>query len=432
MAITIVHGSNGSYKTASAVSDFFVPAVYDGRVVITNIRGLRLRDEVIERLARHNPKHKPVSDNFDVIYLNHDDEQDLFRLRTFWHWAPAGALILIDEGQIIWPRSWRQSDIDKLTADDAFRRENCIEGEPRPDTFLRAFTMHRHYGWDIVITTPDIGLIRPEIRDTTEAARLQQSLAFVGLSGFFRRRYHHGRHTGVSNSHIIKSEVCRVPRWIFNVYQSAVVSSDGVVHANVLPRIGLMLAAVILLFVFAATRGVKTFEGIHDEKAKKDVKQSAQSARQDVSGGSESGSQGAGMGRGKVIRGGGGDARNTVGHGRLIDRVRDGLISPSIYITGSVRLDDGTYTYFFEVPSGDEYFTVSSDDVRRTGVTVVWRDQCHAVLASGGVTSHVYCRGWRATTLDAELPQNMFMPFGGESGQSLSSQQVSSDSVQSG
>ena len=42
MSIKIHHGPNGSYKTSGAIQDDAVPALKDGRVIITNVRGFTL------------------------------------------------------------------------------------------------------------------------------------------------------------------------------------------------------------------------------------------------------------------------------------------------------------------------------------------------------------------------------------------------------
>lgn len=55
MAIVIEHGPNGSYKTASVVWFRIIPALREGRVVVTNVLGLYPIEEIEERLGEKFP-----------------------------------------------------------------------------------------------------------------------------------------------------------------------------------------------------------------------------------------------------------------------------------------------------------------------------------------------------------------------------------------
>jgi zona occludens toxin len=426
MAIVVYHGSNGSYKTASAVHDWLVPAAREGRVVVTNIRGLRSTDDVIERLARLVPRWSGAGDGFQVHYLNSDDADDLRRLRTWWHWAPRGALLLIDEAQVIFPRKWRQSDIDSLSCPDDLRRRDARgDDDLRPETFLQAWTMHRHFGWDVVLTTPDIALIRDEIRATTEGARLQQNLAFIGLRGFFKRRIHHGRHSGASDSHVISSSIERMPSWVFGVYESTTldVARESGAGKPIWrdPKVVGLLGLVVLLFSYAGSRGVKTFESVDSQKS--------EGAGVAVSSGLDSGGASDGKIAGVVGRSGSGvyrgrgDLASGSRLGVVASDIRSALVSPEIYIVGSLRVRGDRPLYYFEIPlSDDEWISLSSDDIRELGYKVSWHGPCHASLVGKSNVYTVFCRGWHgradmaAATLFADDVGSM--PVAGEQGAS--------------
>lgn len=188
MSIKVYWGSNGSFKTASAVQDDIIPELLKGRVVITNVRGCTL-DKCIEQ-------YPDIPDTADVIYIDMAKAGSLDKLQTWFRWAPQGALIVLDEVQLIHRQSWRDRDLEKfvLQVDDGGVRRAATFDEAeqlgQPYDMLDAFTRHRHWNWDLVLTTPNIKYVRSDIRNTCEVAYRQANGALLGFSGRFKRAMH--------------------------------------------------------------------------------------------------------------------------------------------------------------------------------------------------------------------------------------------------
>lgn len=82
MSIKIHHGPNGSYKTSGAIQDDAVPALKDGRVIITNVRGFTL-----ERAYQVFPD---LPNTAEIINLDLESLEDLERCARGSSGRPAG------------------------------------------------------------------------------------------------------------------------------------------------------------------------------------------------------------------------------------------------------------------------------------------------------------------------------------------------------
>jgi len=184
MAIKIHHGPNGSYKTSGAIQDDLIPAIKQGRYIITNIRGLTR-----ERVFQVFPE---TPSSLEVINLDLENLDDLEKMRTFPQWAPRGAFIIFDEAQLVFLKSWRESDLKKF---DFPGGPSAAKEADRPMNWLDGWTRHRHWNWDIVLTTPNIAYLRDDIRLTSEKAYLHSNLAVIGIKG----RYKESQHAGTEN-----------------------------------------------------------------------------------------------------------------------------------------------------------------------------------------------------------------------------------------
>lgn len=221
MSVKIHHGPPGSYKTSGAVMDDFVEAVFAGRVVITNVRGLNDEPRIREVLSKAFPKRR-IPDSFELVWVDTETEEGIFDIQAFWIWADCGAFILIDEAQAFWPSEMRPGDWVPFALRggvDAAR----IQGRPRdyPD----AWTRHRHFNWDIVLTTPDIKLFHAKIRSVSEAAYIHKNQALIGIRGRYLEGMHLASNNGFS-SDLFSVRHRKIPSWVFELYQS---TSTGVV-----------------------------------------------------------------------------------------------------------------------------------------------------------------------------------------------------------
>ncbi len=235
MTTGIVHGDPGSYKTATLINDYLVPAIKQGRVVVTNIRGVKSIED-IEALYEFE-----APDTAEIILVSFD-QNGFDKMARFFHWVPEGALILMDEGQRIYPtrlRNFNEYDLTNPT------------DERRPRTVEDAFDSHRHMNWDIYISTPNIGKVHKEIRAVAEYAYRHKNLAsvFSFLAGRYKRVVHNSENSGNAMGHTISSSMRKIDKRCFNVYQSTATgkTKDSGSSVSFLrqPKILLLLAITI-------------------------------------------------------------------------------------------------------------------------------------------------------------------------------------------
>ncbi|MCY1276876.1 Zonular occludens toxin (Zot) [compost metagenome] len=208
MSIKIHHGPNGSYKTSGAIQDDAVPALKEGRVIITNVRGFTL-----ERAYAVFPE-LPAS--AEIINLDLESLADLERMRTWFQWAPRGAFLIFDETQLLFPKSWRERDLERF---DFPGGPEAAHAADRPMGWLDAWTRHRHFNWDIVLTTPNIAYIRDDIRMTSEMAYKHSNLAVIGIPGRYKEAQHDAQvNRPPADGTVI--EYKRIRKQTFALYQS--------------------------------------------------------------------------------------------------------------------------------------------------------------------------------------------------------------------
>lgn len=127
MAIKIHHGPNGSYKTSGAVWDDAVPAAKDGRLIITNIRGMSSE--------RFHEVFPDLPDSFELQYINHETQAGMDQIRTWFQWAPRNAFLIFDEAQTLFPKKWSDKNLEKFDYPGGMDAANAAD---RPMNFLDA------------------------------------------------------------------------------------------------------------------------------------------------------------------------------------------------------------------------------------------------------------------------------------------------------
>lgn len=206
MTTAIIHGDPGSYKTSTLVSDYLVPAIREGRHVVTNIRGVKSVEEIADIYKFDLPDTAQIT-------LVPFTEVGFEQMARFFHWVPEGALILMDEGQRVYPTRLRDFKIyDLLDSND----------EKRPKSVEDSFDSHRHMNWDIYISTPNIGKIHKEIRAVAEFGYRHKNMAtvFSFMKGRYKRVTHIAENSGTAMGHAISSSLRKMDTRAFNVYQS--------------------------------------------------------------------------------------------------------------------------------------------------------------------------------------------------------------------
>ncbi|WBG61862.1 hypothetical protein ELR50_02800 [Pseudomonas citronellolis] len=251
MSIKIHHGPNGAYKTSGAIQDDAVPALKAGRVVITNVRGFTL-----ERVYSVYPD---LPDSAQIINLDLESLSDLEKMRTWFQWAPRGAFLIFDETQLLFPKSWREKDLEKF--DFPGGPEAAHEAD-RPMGWLDAWTRHRHFNWDIVLTTPNIAYIRDDIRMTCEMAYKHSNLAVIGIPGRYKEAQHDAQiNRPPADGTII--EYKRIRKETFRLYESTATgkTQDTTAGKSLLrsPKLLFLLAFIACCISFSFAMGPLSF-----------------------------------------------------------------------------------------------------------------------------------------------------------------------------
>ncbi len=375
------------------MTDDFVKAVFDGRVVVTNVRGLDDRDRVVKVIER--VKKKEVPDTFDLIHQPDDTSEDKDKWAKWFHWAPKGALLLVDEGQDIWRKSWRDGDLKKF---DYPGGPDKAKEDGRPETFRQAFEKHRHYNWDMVLTTPNIKQIRPDIRECSEGAFKHKNQALVGLKGRYLEGFHTAESNGNPSDFIGAPKRKKVPPYVFELYQSTATgeirdSEAGISIWKDTKFLGLVALLVVVL-ALVTYMGPPSFwkskepggekVGAVQGAGQNGVARNGQSMAAPV-GGAQTGSKNRSAG-GRVSGGG------------LVDQIAV-LRSRNVWYVGGFDVDMGATgkraIYFFELVAEDETAgaVIDSDSLAKMGISVHRISRCLMELRKKGETVYARCRG---------------------------------------
>ncbi|HSX51503.1 MAG TPA: zonular occludens toxin domain-containing protein [Cellvibrio sp.] len=272
MTAVIHHGAPGSYKTFSIVQRVLIPALQAGRVVITNIRGFNSIDRIRDTLKIDIP------DSAQILYLE-PDENGYQTLARFFHWAPAGALIAMDEGQRVYPlRDKRLDHLDQPADIVICDAEGLPLVDPetgkhvcRPSNLENAIDQHRHYNWDIYISTPNVAKIHSEIRKCVEWAYRHRDNS--GLLPWLKNSWTEFRHdaeqNGKSVSHYSGSpKRYKADKKIFDCYQSTATGTAKTSNENIsvfrdpkLRIFGLVFVIAFSVFVYQANKTIDRLNG---------------------------------------------------------------------------------------------------------------------------------------------------------------------------
>ncbi|MFI3122703.1 MAG: zonular occludens toxin domain-containing protein [Methylococcales bacterium] len=265
MATSIHHGAPGSYKSFALVQRFAIPALKAGRVVVSNVRGFDSLDRV---MAQYPEIDFPPS--ACLIYLETTTREARTIMAGWFHWVPIGALIIIDEGQEIYPdrRDFKLESLDVFVCPEGFEPEVIEEG--RPVDVFTAYDKQRHYNWDIFISTTNVAKIKSEIRQVTEWAYRHRALG--GLVPWMKNQWYEHQHdpenNGKSESHRVGSPVrYKADLRIFNCYKSTATGEATESQAGqsifknsaiLFPLLVIFAAFIFALYMFFFKSDVKT------------------------------------------------------------------------------------------------------------------------------------------------------------------------------
>lgn len=252
MATKIFHGPPGSYKSSTVCWFELLEALKAGRLVVTNLQGIKTLEEISAELNIVFP----ASARLVRISSNNDTGRKL--MRCFYHWLPIGAFIFIDEIQDIYPndRTFKASDYDykeegffdnelpKDVVELYHEKQRVIKQNVNiadyeddiglsifderdyikyPPTLRESFMRHRHFNWDIVLATPDIKEVAGFIRSVCEIAYAHSSKDSVPIP-YFKRRPRVLEHLPSSNGNSVKkgdiTTFRKIPLDVFKIYKS--------------------------------------------------------------------------------------------------------------------------------------------------------------------------------------------------------------------
>ncbi len=258
MGIKIYHGSPGSYKTSNCVYCDLPKFAFDGRVIVTNIRGLEDRNKIKSVLEKRGNRFKIfpwqqkryIPESFDIINVEHETLEGKEKWARWFHWAPEGCVLFVDEAQRIWRKEWTAKQLHQF---DYPGGTDKAKEDHRPDDFLTSFEMHRHYNWDFVLTAPSIKLIRQEIREIADGAYFHVNSSLIGFKGRFSQHYHMPSNNGAISDTITSLYFRKIPKWVFKLYGSTAtgVFSDTSAGSSIFKNkkfLGLLFLMISLLF----------------------------------------------------------------------------------------------------------------------------------------------------------------------------------------
>jgi len=252
MTTEIIHAPSGSYKTASLLSLYLRQAVKDNRVVVTNIRGL---DNV--NLIKKTFGYKKST--FSIVNVGFGKD-GFDKLARFFHWVPEGAMILMDEGQRVYPTRLRSlSEFDYNGELKDFQQLSVNEsGEDWPRTVEYAFDSHRHHNWDIYITTTNIAKVHKEIRQMSEFGYRHKNLkgmtSLPFLSGRYKRVKHDAENNGKTQASTLSSSIEKIDEKVFKLYESTRTGSTNDIKSStsLFSNVRFLLAFMCILIGFGS------------------------------------------------------------------------------------------------------------------------------------------------------------------------------------
>ncbi|WP_421845678.1 zonular occludens toxin family protein [Marinobacter sp.] len=250
MSIVIHHGHPGSYKSFGVLQRHAIPALKEGRTVVTNIRGFDSLEKVEEALNEILPEEAAI------LNVNTEGREEKAYMARWFHWAPQGAMVIIDEAQAIYPakrKDFKPENLDYPGGADQAKQDE------RPADMFEAYDMHRHYNWDVFLCTPNISKVHMDIRQAAQVAFRHYSMGELlpWKKGKWREVEHDPENNGKAKSHAygVPKEYKSDPT-IFATYQS---TKTGDHQSNQGPQsvfkdkrvVGYLSLSVISLLVFA-------------------------------------------------------------------------------------------------------------------------------------------------------------------------------------
>jgi len=397
MSIVIHHGHPGSYKSFGVLQRPAIPALREGRTVVTNIRGFDAIEKVEEAIQEALP------DEAEILNVNTEGRDEKAYMARWFHWAPQGAMVIIDEAQAIYPakrKDFRPENLDYPGGADQAKQDE------RPADMFEAYDMHRHYNWDVFLCTPNISKVHMDIRQAAQVAFRHYSMGELlpWKKGKWREVEHDPENNGKAKSHAygVPKEYKSDPS-VFATYQS---TKTGDHQSNQGPQsvfkdkrvVGYLSLSVLSLLVFAYL-AVSIFERDRTYSPADPASiESIDAARPDA------------LSDGRNVRHPQADAQNS---GRVANAPPHPLQDATLNIAGEIN-----QLYLFHARDEKGEFSITHDELRSFGYQVTHLRPCHAALWwNGELVQNVYCQRHRIQEpgprprIEPELYAQVHNPF---------------------
>lgn len=204
--LTLITGVPGAGKTAYSVQRFIVPAISDGRIILTNVSlrldSLRARGYDASLVQSLGETHSSVFDSPEAFEkaLSVRDSQG------------RGPLVVVDEAhRTFWPAEW-----DKVSKDSG-------EQTSRAQRALNLFASHRHTGADIVLLTQGADMIP---RDLIRMSEILLDVHNLRVYGFDRPGCKVYTKDPTRRRTILHTEIVRWDKSLFSIYSSRTLGGE--------------------------------------------------------------------------------------------------------------------------------------------------------------------------------------------------------------
>jgi zona occludens toxin len=223
-----IAGKPGGGKSYEAVKNHVIPALKDGRMVVTNLPlqiehfvavfGEQVRDLIV--IVDYNYHDYGSAKPFSVIgdWLKHQDWKNV---------KGQGVLFCIDEAHLSLPNGKGSAEFTKV---------------------LEFLSMHRHYGFDVLLITQNFKKVHRDIRDMVQLVYRCIKKSMFGQDDQYIIKVHEGCTTQVVNTDEREYE-----SYVFKFYKSHTKSEGQIVEAttrDVTPwhKTGLMKFSYVIMF----------------------------------------------------------------------------------------------------------------------------------------------------------------------------------------
>lgn len=212
MSITLIQGKPGAGKSYEAVVYQIIPALKEGRRVITNVPVNKEKIEVCFG--------KEVSDLLEVYPFSFGEEthflsdpDDYVSYRDWRNDKGQGCLFVLDECHLLFPSTGRGRNASEMSQKQ-----------------IKFFSGHRHYGFDFVFMTQSDRKILKLIREDIEICIELRKNRAISDSSYRRYVYYYGEG---KKSGLIQQESRKYENQFFDLYRSHTMSDTSVTEASV-------------------------------------------------------------------------------------------------------------------------------------------------------------------------------------------------------